>query len=36
MVEEVVQDKGEWSIWEVDGEQDVVSPIFRELPDYPT
>lgn len=25
MVEEVVQDEGEWSIWEVDGENDVVS-----------
>jgi hypothetical protein len=27
MVEEVVQDEGEWSIWEVDGEEekDVVS-----------
>jgi hypothetical protein len=27
MVEEVVQDQGEWSIWEVDGEEvkDVVS-----------
>ena len=25
MVEEVVQDEGEWSIWEVDGETDVVS-----------
>ena len=24
-VEEVVQDEGEWSIWEVDGENDVVS-----------
>jgi hypothetical protein len=24
MVEEVVQDEGEWSIWEVDGETDVV------------
>lgn len=26
-VEEVVQDEGEWSIWEVDGEKDGVSPI---------
>jgi hypothetical protein len=25
-VEEVVHDGGEWSIWEVDGEKDVVSP----------
>lgn len=25
MVEEVVQDEGEWTIWEVDGEDDVVS-----------
>lgn len=25
MVEGIVQDEGEWSIWEVDGEQDVVS-----------
>jgi hypothetical protein len=25
-VEEVVHDRGEWSIWEVDGEKDVVSP----------
>jgi hypothetical protein len=25
MVEEVIQDEGEWSIWEVDGEKDVVS-----------
>jgi hypothetical protein len=23
--EEIVQDEGEWSIWEVDGEKDVVS-----------
>jgi hypothetical protein len=27
MVEEVVQDEGEWSTWEVDGEDDVVSPL---------
>lgn len=26
VLEEVVQDEGEWSIWEVDGETDVVSP----------
>lgn len=29
MVERVVQDEGEWSIWEVDGTKDVVSLIFR-------
>jgi hypothetical protein len=32
MVEEVVQDEGEWSIWEVDGETDVVSYNLRHRP----
>lgn len=31
MVEEVVRDEGEWSIWEVDGEKDVVSLHFTLL-----
>lgn len=30
-VEEVVQDEGEWSLWEVDGEQDVVSFFHHDL-----
>ena len=29
MVERVVQDEGEWSIWEVDGAKDVVSLFYR-------
>jgi hypothetical protein len=31
MVEAVVQDEGEWSIWEVDGEEDVVCSICPPL-----
>jgi hypothetical protein len=35
MVEKVVQDEGEWSIWEVDGEKDVVRffslHVFRDF-----
>jgi len=30
IVEEVVQDQGEWSIWEVDGAKDVVSRLSHE------
>ena len=34
-VEEIVQDEGEWSIWEVDGEKDGVSSIQNgRLPKY--
>lgn len=33
-VEEMVQDEGEWSIWEVDGETDVVSTL-RHLRSFP-
>lgn len=32
MVEQVVQDEGEWSIWEVDGETDMVSKPLPFLP----
>lgn len=33
MVEEVVQDEGEWSVWEVDGETDVVSGLLHGAPE---
>ncbi len=32
MVEEIVHDEGEWSIWEVDGEKEAVRPSPRLLP----
>ena len=31
MVERIVQDEGEWSVWEVDGEKDVVSSFDASL-----
>ena len=31
-VEEIVKDEGEWSIWEIDGEKDVVSSLLCTLP----